>query len=63
VRLYKSLLDQKDGLYGGLTTIVFWVYAQEKLTALWRAEKLEFTEAEERRYLTLGTEPRTTKQP
>lgn len=54
VRLYKSVLDQKDGFYGGLTTLVFMVYAQEQLTALWRAGRLELTEAEQQRYLTLG---------
>lgn len=54
VRLYKSVLDKKDGFYGGLTTLVFMVYAQEQLTALWRTGKLELTEAEQQRYLTLG---------
>lgn len=62
VRLYKSMLDKKDGFYGGLTTIVFLVYAQEQLTALWRAGKIEFTEAEQRRYLTLGAKPNTSKE-
>ncbi len=61
VRLYKSLLDQEDGFYFGLTTLVLLAYAQEQLTALWRAGKIEITEAEQRRYLTLGTQPRTSK--
>ncbi|GAB1394872.1 hypothetical protein MASR1M60_30360 [Rhodocyclaceae bacterium] len=54
IRLYKSLLDKKDGLYGGLMTIAFMVYAQEQLTALWRAGKLQLDEEEQRRYLTIG---------
>lgn len=58
IRLYKSLLDKRGGFYGGLTTLVFMVYAQEQLTALWRAGKLELNEEEQRRYLTLGARPR-----
>ena len=64
VRLYKSLLDRKGNTYGSVpNALLYWVYAQEKLTALWRAEKLELTEEEQRRYLTLGTQPRPSKQP
>lgn len=57
VRLYKSMLDKKDGFYGGLTTLVFMVYAQEQLTELWKAGKLELSEAEQQRYLTLKARP------
>lgn len=57
IRLYKSVLDKKDGFYGGLTTIVFMVYAQEQLTELWKAGKLDLSEAEQQRYLTLKARP------
>jgi TPR repeat protein len=51
VRLYKALLDKNDGLFGGLMAIAFMVHAQEQITTLWRAGKLELNEAEQRRYL------------
>jgi len=57
VRLYKALLDQKDDFYGGITTIIFMIYAQEQLTELWKAGKLELNAAEQQRYLTLKARP------
>lgn len=57
VRLYKALIDKQGGFYGGLTTLIFMVYAQEQLTELWKAGKLELNAAEQQRYLTLKARP------
>lgn len=60
VRLYKSLLDRSGGkTYGNtMTSLIYSVHAQSQLTAMWRVGKLEFNEAERRRYLTPGNTAR-----
>lgn len=59
VRLYKSVLDKRDGVYGGITTMVYLIHAQEQITRLWQAGKIQLNETEQQRYLTLGTKPKS----